>query len=255
MPREVLTYELTGIPDAPDSRYFTLEELGKLRLSNLYEPKARPVDVISVPDIPYQAIANRSSYEKRLVEHARMLFFAENLVDPLPFGEHGRLGLPYENYKLALTESLLEAVFKDAAGNNKLDQAIDGATTARSKLNHPAISGYLSGADLVLRFAPLPAADLAGQYWIRSGIAGFAPDAAQHFYLPERYTDPFGNVTTLEYDPHRSVRCSPAPTRWAMTPASRSSTFACWRRARCRTSTTTCPKCSSTCSACPPRWR
>ena len=22
----------------------------------------------------------------------------------------------------------------------------------------------------------------------------------RHFYLPERYTDPFGNVTTLEYD-------------------------------------------------------
>ena len=62
-------------------------------------------------------------------------------------------------------------------------------------------AGYLSGADLVARFAPIPAAELAGQYWIRSGIAGFAPDAAQHFYLPERYTDPFGNVTTLEYDP------------------------------------------------------
>ena len=62
------------------------------------------------------------------------------------------------------------------------------------------VSGYLSGADLAgaLRF---PAAEPAGQYWIRSGIAGFAPDAAQHFYLPERYTDPFGNVTTLEYDP------------------------------------------------------
>src|SRR4029453_9072447 len=39
------------------------------------------------------------------------------------------------------------------------------------------------------------------QYWIRSGIAGFANDAAQHFYLPEHYTDPFDNVTTLEYDP------------------------------------------------------
>jgi hypothetical protein len=31
---------------------------------------------------------------------------------------------------------------------------------------------------------------------MRSGVAGFADDAAEHFYLPERYTDPFGNTTT-----------------------------------------------------------
>jgi hypothetical protein len=30
----------------------------------------------------------------------------------------------------------------------------------------------------------------------------FAPNAADHFYLPERYTDPFGHVTTLEFDRH-----------------------------------------------------
>ncbi|MBK9492743.1 MAG: hypothetical protein IPO07_31185 [Haliscomenobacter sp.] len=39
-------------------------------------------------------------------------------------------------------------------------------------------------------------------WWIRSGIAGFAEDAAAHFYLPERYTDPFRNVTTLTFDNH-----------------------------------------------------
>ena len=63
----------------------------------------------------------------------------------------------------------------------------------------PSVSGYLSGAAAALLGSP--GTDTDGQYWIRSGIAGFAPDAAQHFYLPEQYTDPFGNVTTLEYDP------------------------------------------------------
>lgn len=72
------------------------------------------------------------------------------------------------------------------------------AITARDKLNNPTVSGYLSGPVLAGRFKDI---DTTGQYWIRSGIAGFAPDAAHHFYLPERYTDPFGNVTTLEYDP------------------------------------------------------
>ncbi len=45
-----------------------------------------------------------------------------------------------------------------------------------------------------------PGEETIGQYWIRSGVAGFNADAAQHFYLPERYTDPFGNTTVLEYD-------------------------------------------------------
>jgi RHS repeat-associated protein len=196
LPREVLTYELI-IPEARDNRPFTLDELGKFGLSDVYEPNADPTEITTVAAIPYQATPNQGSYQKRLVEYARTLFFAENLVDPLPFGEHGRLGLAYESYKLALTDSLLDAVFKDATGNNKLDQIIDGARSARAKLNDPATSGYLSGTDL---FAPLPVADPAGQYWVRSGVAGFAPDAAQHFYLPERYTDAFGNVTTLEFD-------------------------------------------------------
>jgi RHS repeat-associated protein len=77
-----------------------------------------------------------------------------------------------------------------------------GPPTARARLNDPAMSGYLSGAKLFKRFASIPAIELAGQFWFRSGIAGFAPDAAQHFYLPEQYTDPFDNVTTLKYDPH-----------------------------------------------------
>jgi RHS repeat-associated protein len=202
LPCESLTYELTGVSpqdtdDQTDNekRYFSIDELRRFRLSLAHQISGEAVEELS-----YQELPDTSKPQKRRVEHVRTLFFADNLVIPLPFGEHGLRGLPYENYKLALTESLLDAVFADTTGTNKLDQTIDGATTARAKLNEPAISGYLSGADLIARFASQPAADLAGQYWIRSGIAGFAADAAQHFYLPERYTDPFGNVTSLEYD-------------------------------------------------------
>ena len=195
LPCEALAYELTGI--RPKSGlYFTLNELRAFQLSQVHQKSGTPV-----PDISYHQLPNRITPEKRLVEHNRTLFFAENLVDPLPFGEHGRLGLTYEAYKLALTAPLLDAIFKDVAGNNKLDQPAGGAITARARLNDPAISGYLSGTKLTDRFAAIPASELTGQYWIRSGIAGFAPDAAQHFFLPEKYTDPFGNITTLAYDP------------------------------------------------------
>jgi RHS repeat-associated protein len=195
LPCEMLTYELTGIK--PESGlHFTLDELRAFQLSLRHQKSGKPV-----LEIPYHQIPSRLTAEKRLVEHIRTLFFAENLVEPLPFGEHGRLGLPYEVYKLALTDALLDAVFKDAAGNHKLDQLLDGATTARVRLNDPASGGYLSGAKLVTRFASIPVTELTGQYWIRSGIAGFAPDAGQHFYLPECYTDAFNNLTRLEYDP------------------------------------------------------
>ena len=98
-----------------------------------------------------------------------------------------RLGLPYETYKLALTEDLLAAVFGDKV-----------TPDVRRRLDNPDISGYLSISALAARFHGDGA---TGQYWLRSGIAGFAADAAQHFFLPERYTDPFVQVTTLAYDP------------------------------------------------------
>lgn len=194
VPCEVLTYELTGIspedasdrssPDPRDNRYFDLDELRRFRLSPVYQSKGEVVQ-----DIAYHQRPNRTTPQKRLVEHARTLFFKDDglvLSDLLPLGQLGRLGLVYENYKLALTEDLLGSVFGAKLG-----------TEERSKLSNAQVSGHLSGASLATRF---PGMDTTGQYWVRSGIAGFEPDAAQHFYLPERYTDPFGNITTLKYD-------------------------------------------------------
>ena len=205
VPCEVLTYELTGLgpedaddllsSDRRDNRYFTLDELRRFRLSLVHQAAGE-----TVPEIAYHELPNRTAPQKRLVEHVRLLFFKDDstvLNEPLPFRQQGRLGLLYESYKLALTDNLLNAVFGDADGN-KLDEIIGGAVSVRSILGDPVISGYLSGALLAARFAGI---DTTGQHWIRSGIAGFAPDTAQHFYLPEQYTDPFGNITTLQYDP------------------------------------------------------
>jgi RHS repeat-associated protein len=197
VPCEVLSYELTGIPPNSGS-YFTLEELRAFQLSKVHQKSGT-----AVSEIPYHQFPPLTGPTKRLVEHARTLFFAEDLVKPLKLGDHGRLGLTYEAYKLALIDALLNAIFIDVAtAVNKLDQVVDadGVTTARKKLNQSAISGYLCGAELTTRFDTDSPNELAGQYWMRSGIAGFATDAAAHFYLPEKYTDPFGNVTTLEYD-------------------------------------------------------
>ncbi len=174
LPCETLTYELTGI--APQDDYFTLSELHALRLSAVHQTAGLPVN-----EIAYHQLATPAQRQKRLIEHARTLFFADDLTNPLPFGEHGRVGLTYESYKLELTDELLTAIFQD----EKLAQVVNGVSV-RDRLDNATTSGYLR--------------DATGAYWIRSGIAGFAPDAARHFYLPEQYSDPFGNVTTLQYD-------------------------------------------------------
>jgi RHS repeat-associated protein len=193
VPCETLTYELTGIGpadaddqhtrDPRDHRYFTLDELRRFRLSLVHQTLGKPV-----PEISYHQLATGSTPEKRLIEHKRVLFFNDDsvVVDrALPFGQRGRLGLEYETYTLALTNELLGTVFDDKITPDVL-----------TRLGDPSDSGYLSGAALAAAFAGTD-----GQYWIRSGIAGFAPDAALHFYLPERFSDAFGHVTVVEYDP------------------------------------------------------
>ncbi len=194
LPWEVKTYELTGIEPLLGTAagvglagidYFSVEDLRGFRLSSTYQSVGK-----IVADIPYQQIPDPTAPQKRLVEHVRTIYFADDLT-ALSLGTLGRLGLKYEDYKLAFTDDLLTLVF-----GTKLNASILGVT-ALGHLANAATSGYLSGTELATRFAPL---DTTGQYWIRSGIAGFQANAPQHFYLPNQYTDPFGNVTTLNFD-------------------------------------------------------
>jgi RHS repeat-associated protein len=136
----------------------------------------------------YHELPNGTTPQKRLVEHVRTLYFKPNLQEPEPFQTLNHLGITYETYKLALTDDLLNAVL-----GAKLTADV------QADLNDHTRSGYLSGAGLATAFE---SAAIPGQYWIRSGFAGCEPDAPQHFYLPERYTDPFNEVTTLKFDNH-----------------------------------------------------
>ncbi len=121
------------------------------------------------------------------------LFLADDLTGPLAPRAPSRLGLTYENYKLALTDSLLDDVFTTAAGQDAFD--VEARAVLAETATRPGflVSGYATGRTVLG-----PAG--AGQWWVRSGVAGFAPDAPAHFYLPERYLDPFGNESSLRYD-------------------------------------------------------
>ena len=204
LPCETLTYELTGVAKT-DPRYFEPDDFVKIILSEIEAYGAlpgAPADAQTVPRKEYHEIVPKSALAKRIVEHARTKFFDDANDDappeyPLLFGRLGPRGIKYEDYKLALTDSLLTQVFGD-----KLGWEITAGTAARSVLPDPASSGYARSGyirgNTIDRNAIDPA--LQHQYWMRSGIAGFAADAHQHFFLPERYTDPFGNVTKLSFD-------------------------------------------------------
>jgi RHS repeat-associated protein len=199
LPWEVRTYEITGLA-APAHIYFDID---KLRQHALCEDATYPAVVPATPlgQVPialarlqYHEQASSAGPRRRIVEHARTRFFDDTreTAPPdkdhlLPFGQHGPRGFKYEDYKLALTSDLLHAIF----GSKLLDQ-VSATLTAQQMLDDPKISGYIHGADIAPTFT--------GQYWMRSGTAGFADEAHVHFFLPNEFTDPFDNKTTLTYD-------------------------------------------------------
>lgn len=196
VPCEVLTFELTGVTPVGSS-YFQPQDFAALQLSDHYPLLDATAITIPVTTLPYHRIGVGGARQRRIVEHVRALFFddvSENDPprSPLPLGQHGPRGLKYEDYKLALTDDLLAAVFQQTslitdAPSDLLAWELHPGVTARALLNDAQRSGYQR--------------DESGNYWMRSGIVGFAAHAAQHFFLPNRYTDVFGAVTTLDYDP------------------------------------------------------
>lgn len=167
LPCQVQTFELTGVkPDA--GSYFSFSFLKSLLK-------------LGIAEIDYHILPHNELPQKRMVECVRILYFDSDLIHPKPFGDNTELALPYETYKLALTADLL----KDTLGDKLVSLQIDGETEV-AMLQRVLSQGGYHLQD--------------GMWWIRSGIAGYESDAADHFYLPERYTDPFNNTTTLSFD-------------------------------------------------------
>ncbi|WP_369411696.1 toxin TcdB middle/C-terminal domain-containing protein [Longitalea arenae] len=132
--------------------------------------------------------------EKRKIEHTATLFLRDDLSGPEDAGETGALGLVYENYVLAFTPGLVNAIYGNWVTVNEL----------RNKASYVEFGGD-------------------GNYWIGSGKIHFHPDlsatpfvktihpaaaadllfAKNNFYQPVVYEDNSGHLTKLFYDPYR----------------------------------------------------
>ncbi len=126
-------------------------------------------------DLPYEPWdvdeSSLSAPSRRLIEHVYQLYYQDALSGPMALGGLESLGLPYETYKLAFTPALVSQVYT-------------GRVT----------DAMLSGEGAYVHNAG------DTNWWIPSGRQLFCTDAADHFYLPSQYADPFGNKTTIRYD-------------------------------------------------------
>ncbi|NGZ11972.1 MAG: hypothetical protein CV088_21825 [Nitrospira sp. LK70] len=117
---EVVIYELTGLAHMRGT-YFTLKDLRGYAFSATYPPTVEPGKLpIPVVRLEYHQQSPANVVAMRLIDHTRTLYFADDLKTPLPLGQLSALGLVYEQYKLALTHSLLSHVF-----GKKLTQAMN----------------------------------------------------------------------------------------------------------------------------------
>jgi len=107
--------------------------------------------------------------KKRLLSQSRTLFYNNQATAKLlPPGTMESLAIPYESYTLAYTPGMLSLYFGTRITATMLDDA-----------------GY---EDI----------DSDGRQWLPSGVAVYTSPET-NFYTPERYTDPWGNHTDIEY--------------------------------------------------------
>ncbi len=144
----------------------------------------------AIDDAPY----------RRLVKQSRTLYRSNRLDRLLPLGFMESLALPGESYKLAFTPSLLASTYSRVIGNQPPDDLLPEPVAVLASRG-PDGGGYV---DL----------DHDNRWWLPSGRLFYSPSpddqpqaelsyARQHFFLPHRNVDTFGNTSTLAFDSHQ----------------------------------------------------
>lgn len=139
---------------------------------------------------------------RRLIEHTRTIYRSNNLSSALPLHSLESLALPQTNYKLAFTATLLSKVYQRTIGNGSTESLLPLPSTVLSGTGSDS-GGYV---------------DMDGNdnWWIPTGRVYYdinadennpsttaeaeLVEASQNFFLPRKFTDPFGNSGTVNYD-------------------------------------------------------
>jgi len=181
LPCEARTYELTGYTPGGTGRF----QAGDFVQADPQHPPQ--LVLIFDSEIAYAAQPT-SGRQRRLIEHERTLYRNDDCSGPLPFAQGGALALPYESYTLAFTPELVQAIYVDS-----------------QKLTAGEVDSVLAaeGGDVH--------SEGDANWWMPSGQVFFHPDpqaapaqecafAQQHFWLPQRFRDPFQHDALVRYD-------------------------------------------------------
>jgi RHS repeat-associated protein len=176
VPYEVQQWELNA--GLPQTQFFTDTEVGGLFINanvKLYEQATTTGD-------------------KRKIAHSRTYFLKDNLSGPMPFGTLDTLALPYQNYQLAFTPSLVASVY-----GAKVNDAL-----MRNKGNYVRTEGdsnYWIASGTIYNYPDLSATPDATS--IPPPTGADVAFAKGNFYMPVAYQDNFGNLTKVFYDPYK----------------------------------------------------
>jgi RHS repeat-associated protein len=199
LPAESSIYELLQLkPNANHPGLTNLFDFGELQ-TKVGNASDGAHDVLYEDIDPFGL--NPGEPYRRLIERTRTYYRPDDMGaaagDPsalLPLKKTGVLALPGTTYKLAFTPGLIAQVYiRGGAALLPNPAGVLGSTAADG------------GAYVDL--------DGDGRWWASSGRLFYLPaagtsaqekaEALQHFFLPRRFEDPFGNASSIDYDgPH-----------------------------------------------------
>src|SRR5262245_4687743 len=202
---ETRTYELTGYTpsDAYDRFYwrFQVSDFAQAdengRLTSVFDE-----------EIEYEE-APGNGEQRRLIERVRTYYRPDDLgvaqndaMALLPPGEIEPMALLGESYKLAFTPGLLTKVYQRPRPGQQPENLLPELA---SVLPADAPGGQTADRGGYVDL------DNDDHWWIPSGRVFYSSDAGddaaselaqatQHFFLPRRFRDPFGEITSVTYD-------------------------------------------------------
>jgi RHS repeat-associated protein len=200
---EVVTFELTG--------YAATAPAGRFQAADLVEPDPASSDRLRhkfATEAAYEATPPPGSCRRR-IEWVRTLFRRDDLTGLLPLGQQQSMGIPGEQYKLAMTPGLLTEVFQRPRPGNQAESLISTPATVLEARDGSG-GGYVSSQTLK-DDGRFPATDPNDHWWASSGRSYFTPDssdtsaielaeARRHFFQFRRYRDPFDQDACVDLD-------------------------------------------------------
>lgn len=200
-PCEAVSFELTGYPaTGPAGRY---------QATDFVEPDTAATGRLRhksvAPEVAFEATA--SGCQRRRIEWLRILYRSDDLASLLPLGELQPLALPGESYKLAFTPDLLAEVYRRPCPGQPAAPLLPDPAAVLSDQG-----GYLQ-SQVLKADGRFPASDPDNHWWTPSGQSFYSTDptadatteltqARQHFFLPRRYRDAFGQQAFVDFDNH-----------------------------------------------------